>query len=103
MSSKRTGRALADVMGELDEEPATPPIAAATEAVKAQVDPAAGVDLQKRYPKAQVRDFDGNPDRLSEMDALIAYLQMLGPLVDVEKAAPQEQGAAPAALQEKAR
>jgi hypothetical protein len=30
MSSKRTGRALADVMGELDEEPATAPIAAAT-------------------------------------------------------------------------
>lgn len=30
MSSKRTGRALADVMGELDEEPATPPIVAAT-------------------------------------------------------------------------
>lgn len=30
MSSKRTGRALADVMGELDEEPAAAPIAAAT-------------------------------------------------------------------------
>jgi len=35
-----------------------------------------------RYPKAQVRDFDGNPQVLSEMDALIAYLQMLGTLVD---------------------
>ena len=30
MSSKRTGRALADVMGELDEEPAASPITAAT-------------------------------------------------------------------------
>lgn len=30
MSSKRTGRALADVMGELDEEPAAASIAAAT-------------------------------------------------------------------------
>jgi cytochrome c oxidase cbb3-type subunit 2 len=40
--------------------------------------------LQKRYPKAQVRDFDGNPQRLTEMDALIAYLQMLGTLVDVK-------------------
>ena len=30
MSSKRTGRALADVMGELDEEPAGAPIATAT-------------------------------------------------------------------------
>jgi cytochrome c oxidase cbb3-type subunit 2 len=31
------------------------------------------------------------------MDALIAYLQMLGTLVDVEKAAPQDQGDAPVA------
>ncbi|MFG1479689.1 cytochrome-c oxidase, cbb3-type subunit II [Xanthobacter sp. V4C-4] len=38
--------------------------------------------LQKRYPKAQVRDFDGNPGELTEADALIAYLQMLGTLVD---------------------
>ena len=30
MSSKRTGRALADVMGELNEEPAAAPIAVAT-------------------------------------------------------------------------
>jgi len=30
MSSKRTGRALADVMGELDEEPIAAPIAATT-------------------------------------------------------------------------
>ena len=36
----------------------------------------------KRYPKAQVRDFDGDPVRLTEMDALVAYLQMLGTLVD---------------------
>lgn len=38
--------------------------------------------LQKRYPKAQARDFDGQPDRITEMDALVAYLQMLGTLVD---------------------
>ena len=37
-----------------------------------------------RYPKALVRDFDGNPDRLSELDALLAYLQMLGTLVNFE-------------------
>ena len=42
----------------------------------------APADLAKRYPKAQARDFDGNPDRISEADALIAYLQMLGTLVD---------------------
>ena len=35
-----------------------------------------------RYPKALVRDFDGNPAELTEMDALVAYLQMLGTLVD---------------------
>ncbi len=44
-------------------------------------DPNAG-DLAKRYPKAIARDFDGNPGAVTEMDALIAYLQMLGTLVD---------------------
>jgi len=38
--------------------------------------------LMARYPKAVVSDFDGNPDMISELDALIAYLQMLGTLVD---------------------
>ena len=37
---------------------------------------------RKRYPKAQARDFDGNPGRITEADALIAYLQMLGTLVN---------------------
>ncbi|MEZ5891292.1 MAG: cytochrome-c oxidase, cbb3-type subunit II [Xanthobacteraceae bacterium] len=39
-------------------------------------------DLQKRYPKAMARNFDGDPGRLTEMDALVAYLQVLGTLVD---------------------
>ena len=39
-------------------------------------------DLLKRYPKAAARDFDGDPDRITEADALIAYLQMLGTQVD---------------------
>ena len=39
-------------------------------------------DLVKRYPKAQARDFDGNPGRITEADALVAYLQMLGTQVD---------------------
>jgi cytochrome c oxidase cbb3-type subunit 2 len=50
-----------------------------------QVDPFAGEssDLKKRYgAKVSQRDFDGNPDKLSEMDALIAYLQVLGTMVD---------------------
>ncbi len=52
--------------------------------LKAQVAPDGdGAEaLQKRYPKAQVRQFDGNPEFVSEMDALVAYLQMLGTLVD---------------------
>jgi cytochrome c oxidase cbb3-type subunit 2 len=39
-------------------------------------------DLLARYPKAVVGDFDGDPKRLTEMDALVAYLQMVGTLVD---------------------
>ncbi len=39
-------------------------------------------EFQARYPGALVRDFDGDPKRVTEMDALIAYLQMLGTLVD---------------------
>jgi cytochrome c oxidase cbb3-type subunit 2 len=35
-------------------------------------------DLAKRYPKVNLRDFDGNPTRITEADALIAYIQMLG-------------------------
>jgi cytochrome c oxidase cbb3-type subunit 2 len=59
-------------------------IAAAAADLKAQGNPDdAGVsDLLKRYPKAVARDFDGNPRSLTEMDALVAYLQMLGTLVD---------------------
>lgn len=38
--------------------------------------------LKARYAKVQLRDFDGNPDKITEMDALVAYLQMLGTLVD---------------------
>ncbi len=49
---------------------------------RAQADSDADHDgLQERYPKAQARNFDGQPG-ISETDALIAYLQMLGTLVD---------------------
>jgi len=52
--------------------------------VKAQAaaDAPEAADLVKRYPKALARDYDGNPARVSEADALIAYLQVLGTLVD---------------------
>jgi cytochrome c oxidase cbb3-type subunit 2 len=66
-------------------------IAAANEDLVAQADPDADTAaLLKRYPKTQVRDFDGDPAKLTEMDALVAYLQMLGTLVDFKAAAPQE-------------
>jgi cytochrome c oxidase cbb3-type subunit II len=49
----------------------------------AQADPNADTSaLLVRYPKAKVGDFDGDPVKLTEMDALVAYLQMLGTLVD---------------------
>jgi cytochrome c oxidase cbb3-type subunit II len=49
----------------------------------AQADPDADTEgLLARYPGAQVRSFDGDPGKLTEMDAVIAYLQMLGTLVD---------------------
>jgi cytochrome c oxidase cbb3-type subunit II len=38
-------------------------------------------DMLERYPGAQVRNFDGKPG-ISEADALIAYLQILGTMVD---------------------
>ncbi len=59
-------------------------IANAAADLKAQADPdAAGADaVAKRYPKAVVRNFDGKPGAPTEMDALVAYLQMLGTLVD---------------------
>jgi len=58
-------------------------IAAAHADFRAQADPDEGdIDaLFERYPGAQARNFDGEPG-ISEMDALIAYMQMLGTLVD---------------------
>ncbi|MEQ8556950.1 MAG: cytochrome-c oxidase, cbb3-type subunit II [Henriciella sp.] len=61
--------------------------------LRAQVDPDIYFDEQDalvaRYTEAagrdgtvQIRDFDLDPDRITEMDALVAYLQMTGTLVD---------------------
>ncbi|MGD8326619.1 MAG: cytochrome-c oxidase, cbb3-type subunit II, partial [Sphingomonadales bacterium] len=53
--------------------------------LKAQADPNADSDgLEARYENVTVRDFDGNPKEVTELDALIAYLQMLGTLVDFQ-------------------
>ena len=50
----------------------------------AQADPEADHDeLLARYPKAAIGDFDGsNPSEVTELDALIAYMQILGRMVD---------------------
>lgn len=43
--------------------------------------------LIERYgEKVNARDFDGNPAMISEMDALVAYLQVLGTFVDFDAA-----------------
>ena len=58
-------------------------IAAARADFRTQADPDSGdIDaLLERYPGAQARNFDRQPG-ISELDAVIAYLQMLGTLVD---------------------
>ncbi len=60
-------------------------IAAAAADMVAQADPEGDHDhdaLLERYPRAVVADFDGRPEALTEMDALVAYLQILGRMVD---------------------
>jgi len=55
-----------------------------------QADPDSDYDgLVERYPGAVVSNFDGQ-DGISEMDALVAYLQMLGTLVDFSTFMPDE-------------
>ena len=60
----------------------------ANEDLLAQINPdsEAAKSVLTRYPKAQVRKFDGaaSPEP-TELDALISYLQMLGTLVDFTK------------------
>ncbi len=59
-------------------------IASAQADLLAQIDPDSDdVDaLMERYPGAISRNFDGKPGAPTEMDALIAYLQVLGTMVD---------------------
>ncbi len=59
-------------------------IKAAMDDVRAQLDPDGdGAEaLRKRYPGAQIRNFDAQPGEPSEMDAIIAYLQVIGTMVD---------------------
>lgn len=56
----------------------------------AQADPDADASgLQERYPGAQQRNFDRQAG-VSEMDALIAYLQVLGTMVDFSTFQPDQ-------------
>ena len=67
-------------------------IASAKDDVIAQVSESAedAPELLARYPKAPVANFDGNADKVTELDAVIAYLQVLGTLVDFSVYQPQE-------------
>ncbi|MCF6343386.1 MAG: cytochrome-c oxidase, cbb3-type subunit II [Devosiaceae bacterium] len=51
--------------------------------------------LEERYTyderfSVPLGDFDGNPEEITEMDAMVAYLQMLGTLVDFSTYVPEE-------------
>jgi len=62
-------------------------IANAAADLAAQTDPDSddAEDVSTRDPKAVVSDFDGDISEVTELDAMIAYLQMLGTLVDFTK------------------
>lgn len=63
-------------------------ITSASADFKVQADPDGDWDgLVERYPGAVVSNFDGQPG-LTEMDALIAYLQILGTMVDFDTFTP---------------
>jgi cytochrome c oxidase cbb3-type subunit 2 len=66
-------------------------IANARADLAAQADPNAdGASFAKRYARARQGNFDGDPRTLTEMDALVAYLQMLGTLVRFADVTPDQ-------------
>jgi cytochrome c oxidase cbb3-type subunit 2 len=65
-------------------------IANAASDLDAQVNPDADpTALLKRYPRAVVGKFNAESTRVTEMDALVAYLQMLGTLVRISDIPPE--------------
>ncbi|VIO76312.1 hypothetical protein CI1B_63450 [Bradyrhizobium ivorense] len=61
---------------------------------QANPDSARAEGVTKRYGKATtVRPFDGLPGRLTEMDAVVAYLQVLGRLTDAARKPVAQAGA----------
>jgi cytochrome c oxidase cbb3-type subunit II len=66
-------------------------IANARADLRAQARPDADATaFQGRYARARQGAFDGDPGRVTEMDALVAYLQMLGTLVDFRDVTPDQ-------------
>jgi cytochrome c oxidase cbb3-type subunit 2 len=65
-------------------------IANASADLDAQANPDADpTALLKRYPRAVVGKFNSQGEGLTEMDALVAYLQMLGTLVRISDIPPE--------------
>jgi cytochrome c oxidase cbb3-type subunit 2 len=65
-------------------------IAAAVADLAAQANPDADpAALLRRYPRA-VTSVSARAGRITEMDALVAYLQMLGTLVDFRNVRPED-------------
>jgi cytochrome c oxidase cbb3-type subunit 2 len=65
-------------------------IANAKADLQAQANPDADpTALLKRYPRAVVGKFNGQSESVTEMDALVAYLQMLGTLVRISDIPPE--------------
>ena len=65
-------------------------IANAKADLDAQANPDADpTNLLKRYPRAVVGKFNGQSETVTEMDALVAYLQMLGTLVRISDIPPE--------------
>lgn len=63
-------------------------------AIQATNEPDDAEALTARYDeRVNIRDFDGNPRVITEMDALVAYLQVLGTMVDVNKWRREKYGA----------
>ena len=66
-------------------------IANARADLAAQADPNAdGADFARRYARARQGNFDGDPRTVTEMDAIVAYLQMLGTLVRFSDVTPDQ-------------
>jgi len=65
-------------------------IANAKADIEAQVNPDGDTKaFLARYPKARIAKFDGEKGPVSELDALVAYLQILGAMVDFSTATPE--------------